>query len=623
MAELLVGQGWAVTDPLALYLRDALPEDYIVVSEPIVQREAFDALVVGPQGIFVMHGRDAPAGRSGPQAAGWRRILSSRRRVDPELITEGFRAQRAMRAFLRDEFPEVHPMIRDFPVWALPGPAPKASDPLERPPLTKEAVAEAIMTTKGTSQWVALDAHLRETLALALRERQLTVSQRAGEPFIFRSGGPFESGRRVWTVRDAINYMDLHPDDGVYHLLNGTLEQWLEEQGATHLSALVRSVTQQRENDPRVSLESFLLGSGVVPRPRLSADPALVDLGYVLVGQSASSHLRVFKGRGRGYLFGSLHTSEPWLRVEPKKLAGKPLDAVVTANTEGLPISSGPRRAEVHVTSNASEELTVIPVQLQVMAKPSRLNRYLLRPLAGMVSAGVLGAGLGWLLWSAGIGRTEGTEALRPLQLPPGVVWPALFGLFWALMGAIRGITQPLAWPSSYTLKRLGLRTLAWALTMGLLASTAFWGLRQLVFGLGVELPNSTGLNLFLLAPAFAVLPAIVGELQESGPRADASKGPDKRMLEHPLFSTGVILALVFVLLVGTRVLAPSWRAALPGGQVTRVQQWAGAQWSSLGHTVDGVWTRLTLFYYDRRVPARPRTPTTAPKVQPTVKPAP
>ena len=180
-------------------------------------------------------------------------------------------------------------------------------------------------------------------------DTSLAGTQHTNEPFVFRSGGLFHSGKQVKSIHAAIKHMDRYPEDGIYHLRNGTLAQWLDDQGAEDLAKLAREVVRKRETDPRVTLETFLIGTGLVRRPRLSLRPKAMALPYILSGQKAECLLRVRKGRGRGYLFGGLHTSQPWLRVDPARFSGKPLESVISVSTEALPISNTPHSGAILV----------------------------------------------------------------------------------------------------------------------------------------------------------------------------------------------------------------------------------------------------------------------------------
>ena len=120
---------------------------------------------------------------------------------------------------------------------------------------------------------------------------------------------------KAWTVRDVVATMDRHPSDGIFHLCNGTLEHWLLEEGAPHLAKLAHQAVIDGKNDRRRALEIFLIGTGLVARPRLALNPKQVNLGYILDGTTASELLRIRRGRGRGYLYGKLAAGEQWLHL--------------------------------------------------------------------------------------------------------------------------------------------------------------------------------------------------------------------------------------------------------------------------------------------------------------------
>jgi hypothetical protein len=158
VAKFYPARGWAPPDPVSQRLRDELPARDCVVAGTTLQGHAFDAIVVGPQGLHECHGRDWHGKFTlSPQGA-WQACMPS------------------------------------SALLVLPDPA-------------------------------------AEELAVALCEWQLTACQRAAEPFIFRTGV-----HAMWTVQSAVQHMERHPADGVYHLHNCTLARWLRAQGAEKLA---------------------------------------------------------------------------------------------------------------------------------------------------------------------------------------------------------------------------------------------------------------------------------------------------------------------------------------------------------------------------------------------------
>lgn len=616
MAKLLAADGWAAPDSLALHLREALPDDYIVIADPIVRRLTFNAIVVGPQGLFVLHPREWEGEIYPARHAPWRERLPSGLEVRHPNPTEDVRrAADALRAFLQDEFPRLRPRIHHLLVLNKPGVRVHASEPTEPPAMTKENVADAIASVEAPSQEALLDESTREALARALHERQLTASERAQRPFVFRSGGLLGSGKKVWTLREAVRHIDRHPADGIYHLRNGTLARWLADQGAEHLAALAREVMRQRETDPRIPLETFLIGTGLVPRPRLVVRPKRLNLGHILVGQSAKRTLRIQKGRGRGYLFGTLRTSDPWLRVSPNTFSGRPLNVVVTVSTDTLLIGQDPQQAEIYIDSSASAEPVSVPVRFRVVGMPSPLNRYLCRPLAGFFSAGLVGAGVGWLLASTGVGAPRWLENLAGASLTPTAAWMLLIGFFWAALGWVRGFFQNVAWPITYAVGRWLFRTLTWGVALMLLVAVTLWAWQQPYSGLDFSISETTRTVASLFALAFAIVPAVLSEVLAA--RAAPDQVTDvaaQRPTLRPVLLVILGIVLGFVMMASARVVGSSWQRFDAAGVVTSAEEWIGDQWGRLEGGVNSLVDQLYLRRYDRRAPVpTTRTPSPSP----------
>ncbi len=197
--------------------------------------------------------------------------------------------------FLKDEFPALKLFlmaVRGARDWAE-GPVTwRVSEPLE---WADQPLADVIVAA-DKEVVASLDDDQREELAIGLRDRQLTATQAASKPFMFPSGGAFRTGTRVTSVRQAIDHMDRYPSDGAQVLRDGTLAAWFEDEGAHHLAGLARDVTRQSKTDTRIMLETFLLGTGLVERPRLVTRPARVELGLVVQGQKVAHRLRLENG---------------------------------------------------------------------------------------------------------------------------------------------------------------------------------------------------------------------------------------------------------------------------------------------------------------------------------------
>jgi hypothetical protein len=467
----------------------------------------------------------------------------------------------------------------------------------EVPVATLGSAAEEISSADMPAAGALLDDDVRQELAVALRDRKLTVSQRASQPFIFRSGDVFGSGTEVWTIREAVRHMAAHPESGIYHLRNGTLAAWLHSEGAIHLARAARHVVRTH-TDRRAALETFLIETGLVDRPQLRIRPKEVDLGYLTAGDEVTRRIRVGKGSGRGYLFGTLEPSVPWLSVYPRRFSVESGETEVSVRleTESLPIGQRPSEASIMVHSNASLEPLEIPVRFRVVGMPSALNRYLLRPAAGFVVAGLLGAGVGGLLTVGGAPAASFLAGLEWLPLSPAAVWMLAVTLFWAGLGAMRGATQPEAWPISYGMGRWLFRILVWvaALTLAGAACRWCWGRLRPE---GAALSDAVSRLVVLIPMALAVLPATVGEIR-SGPRMrDTSLRAIRWSFLRPFVIPLVAIVLALFAALGAPQLRPAIRRLdLPAATAT-TGEWIETRLTEVGERLDDVIDRLYLRY--------------------------
>jgi hypothetical protein len=606
MAELLPTGGWSVPGSLGVYLREMLPDEYVVVADPVVHGCAYDAIAVGPQGLAVMQVKngelEAATGGNGGRAAtsgdGRRGNGHSQPRQGPPLG----QPLGPVQAFVREEFPGLHPVMRyvvaerdpeaDLPTWRV----------VEADAMTADTLAEAITLSDQPPDPALADERMREDLAVALRDRQLTVGQRAAKPFVFRSGSLLGASAKAWTVRDVVAYMDRHPSDGIFHLCNGTLERWLLDEGAPHLAKLAHQAVIDGRNDRRRALEIFLIGAGLVARPRLALSPKQMNLGYVLDGISVSDVLRIRRGRGRGYLFGTLAAGEQWLHLSPKEFGRNTADIVVTVDTTPLLIGPEPYRADVLVTSSAGAEPEPVPVRFRVVSMPSAFSRYVLRPLVGLLLAGLLGAVVGWLFAR---GSTVSALELPFLGALPSMdlVWMAPVALLWAILGAARGATQPPAWPIHFAVYRWLRRTVKWAAALVVVALLATWGWGR---SLGVDVTRSFYLVAALCGLAAAVLPATIGEIQTARAlRNPALLTEGRRAIGSAVRGVAGVL-LLLVLLSAPRFVIPAIGSPQAHEALQTAQGWGVTGMERMSAAIDDLFNQFTLRYYDRRAPAEP-----------------
>jgi hypothetical protein len=614
MAKLLSDNEFAETMSLAAHIAALLPDEYTVVERPVVHDQELEAVVVGPQGLFVLHGRDWKGTVTPVPGLGWRQELPDGQVAHvPNPAGDARKASSAVEAFLKDEFRSLRPQVRQFLVLTDPE-ANIATATVTDPIAVGLGDVDALIVSRVSPPKRSLpDEKTRRALARALYRGHLTVGQRTAEPFIFRSGGTFGSGAKVWTLRDAAKHMDRHPEDAVFHLHNGTFAQWLDDQGSPELASLARRVTDEYARDPQAALEAFLSQAGLVKRRRPRVRPRRVNLGYALAGESCSARMSVRKGRGRGYLSAVLEPDDPWLRVDPNQVNGEPLNAKVTAETAGLPISAKPLRSAIRIESDMWAEPLRIPVRLRIRGVPSRLATYVLRPLIGMLVALVLGAVCGWALGSSGITPSSGLAGPAGARVSWAAAFAVLVGAAWAVLGALRGYWQPPAWPPTVALGRWLVRLLLWAAALSVVAVAGHWAWGRLGRGLALGDGGPTMAGAVLIGCAVSVVPAAIGEMRV-GRRARKEPGEPIAGLEFRPFRRAGVAAIVLVLVgIGAYIAVPLWQRFDGPQVVSSVRERVNTGIDDLQVRLDTWLDGVVLDAYDRRATPRPTEDGTTP----------
>ncbi|MEA3338237.1 MAG: NERD domain-containing protein [Chloroflexota bacterium] len=595
MAEFLMNDGWPEPDSLGAILSETLPDDYVVVERPTVQGHALDMVVVGSQGLFVLHLKDW-AGEVRPvPGKPWQVITpDGQPGTYPDPAAEAQKNTAFLATFARDELrsqeaPAIyHLLVLTNPDARLvPGVAP---DMMVTFPGN---VVSVIVTMPVPSVGGLPDRYDRRNLAHALHARRLSASQRTKTPFIFRSGGLF-GGKKAWTVRDAVQHMDRHPEVGIYHLNNGTLQAWLEAEGALDLADLAQQVLQGRESDPRVPLEMFLIGTGLVDRPRLNVHPWPLNLGCVVSGGSCRGRVKIRKGPGRGYLFGNISASQPWLQVEPRSFSGGPQEAVITVDTSSLPISATPWQADLLIDSSAATQPVAVPVQVRVSGEPATLSRYGLRPLLDGLVAGLVGGGIGALL-----GEIGGLAAPASFTSPT-LFWALAIGLLWAVFGLVRGLGQRTAWTVPYATMRYLVKIILWMLALGATAVVGLLLWNALSGRNGPELATNDGLQLVLITMGLSIIPATVSEMRAARLADDSPLSSERRSLLQPGLVALAAMALIAALSAGIRLASPTWNQLTEAGTIETAESWLEQGLQELNDATQQGVDQVNLWLYDR-----------------------
>ena len=604
--ELFISNSYPEPDPLVDHLRRALSDDFVVAGKPVVWRQEIDAVVVGRRVLVVLYAKGWEGDVCPAQQGPWRAELPSGEEVHhTNPAQEAGRARKALTAFLRDEFPLLDPDIHHLVVLTNPAATRAAGAESSLPVAPVAAIADLIAYWEDESGAEPLDAETQTELANGLRDGRLTRSQRALEPFEFRTSGIFGTGRKAWTIQAAIRHIDKHPADGVHHLRNGTLARWLAEQGAPNLAELARYAMQEHIGDSQAAVETLLIGTGLVRRPRLSVRPGRVNVGNILSGDPCGFPLRVSRARGRHYVRCTVTAPEPWLSVEPDILSGHVMEALVVARTDALAISPNPYETNIHFESSVSDESVEVPITLRVVGKLAPLNRYVARPLTGALVGGLMGAA---------VGSGLGLSGFRAPDWFTGIAWTStsaatfaiLVGLFWAALGAILGYAQPVTWPTLHAVGRWVRRLFVWAATLSVVAVAGLWASRQLSDPLGLALSRAPFGAAVLVALAAAMLPAAVREIQTGRRETIGPIGPSVQMQIRPLV-VGVACATLMVLLVaGGRVAGFAWDEQGVRDRMVLARGRVGERWGLFEGDVNELLDRFLVRYYDRRAPAQP-----------------
>lgn len=594
MARLLRANRRLVPTAFVLHLQDALPDDYYVVSEPTVRRHELAAVLLGPRAVWVVHARDwSGTIRRGPE--GWQAEQPDGTVLDlPDPMPDIQEAERALHDFLADDFPMLQPTVRHLLLLRTQG---ARFDDDSAPSLlvvNRSSAAERITEMDAMESDEQLPLAEREALALGLRDRHLSHTERAAEPFVFRSGG-----RRVWTIEALVVYMDQNPEDGIHHLRNGTVARWLAEQGAEHLAQLARTVLARRQSDPRVQLEEFLLGTGLVERPRLKIRPTILDFGYVLSGESATRRLTVRKGAGRGYLFGSAQATRPWIHLEPARFHDGALDAIVTVSTDELFINDQSHSGEILLHFSGTDDPVEIPVRLHVRGVPQPLEQHLTRPLAAMVMTGAPALLLGTLLGALG---PVLVRWLPPLAALPAAAWLVGVLVLWLSYGLWRGQSQPAAWPTRFAIRRWLPRLLGWGVA---LATAVVGGLLLLAALTPVVIEPLEVLVLALFVFALAPFPAALQAAEPDAPPAPrpfhSAEAPRRSLARRLLrWSGAALVGFVFLIALWDLGLLDPNRASAPS-----LREWVAGQGARLESGLNSIVDDYYLRRYDRRAPER------------------
>jgi hypothetical protein len=461
MATIIAEPGAVESDIVLEALLDGLPDDYYVLPYPAVYGHELEWLVVAPSGIYHLDVRDWQGSVWANDEDAWL-VEAERgsREPHPSPVRVAREARRAVSSFLADEAPRLAPPFRALLVFSGELPVVFGSERSLPMVLLDEAV-ERVREAPAALGSGLEEPEARAALAEAFDRRRLALRQRAARPFVLATSGWIKTNLEAWTLEDLIRLFDRHSGAAVKHMLDGSLEEWLDAEGAYELADLVREALQAHPSDGRAALESFMLSSGYVQPPELRLQPRRLVMGYVLTDEVVRHELVIGRRGKRGHLFGELAPLDAWVRVEPAQFSGR-TKVMVSVDTTSLPVSAE-SQSSVAINAGAGHHLKTVPVTVRVRPRPSEFTVRVARPLLGLLAGLVAGVVFNWAVYDF---VAAGTLASR---MNAGVV------ALWGLAGLIRGFAQPPAWPNVYAIERWLIRVLAWGLGLAAVLMGLLW----------------------------------------------------------------------------------------------------------------------------------------------------
>lgn len=599
-------------------LSDDLSDEYLVVAEPEIEHVRLTGIVVVPQGIVVLHARDW-TGDIVPSAIGsWRQqVQFGGSKTYPNPTKDLHASEQALRHFIREEFSDLKVTIVQLIVLTNPD-AQIVGRPLVGNMLVirRSEVAQEVNALVSAMPGEPLSSIARDELATALVERKLTRNQRATSPFVFRSSSFLGSNRKAWTLAQLFQYMSRNPNDGIYHMRNGTLEKWLVNQGALHMAKLVHDVTNESGHDPRAAFEKMIAKSGLVKSHGIVVHPHKIDLGRVLAGYDCADTITVKSNSRQGYVVASLETSESWLRVDPKQISGGETKVNVRVDTSKLPIQAKPFSGMITLVSELTPRPINIPVKVRVVVEPSAFVRLVIRPIIGAIIAGVLGAFLGLLLGVYGPNPPGFIANLLP-ALTPVRLWMLIVGVFWVLWGIIRGFQQPLTLPIDVWLLRWFIGTLLWMLPFGIVSLALIWMLGAVPSTANLTSPPIRS-AILIGALALSIVPAVLDRSRAFTTGQSLTSGALNT--RRPFVVTLISMSLATLTFAGLLYVPSLWRSDQVQGTKAGAQTWITDQYHVVKTRIDSWIETYYMQRYDHRAKTSPTPTPSIKRPSPTLK---
>ena len=600
MAILIAEPGAVESDVIASTLVDDLSDDIYVLARPTVYGRELSWLVIASSGLYHLEFSDWQGPAWASDSDGWAvQGPGGETELQPNPALAFRDHQQAIGSFLADEFPDFAPPVFGRLVYLDRLPEIYGSTGDLKTGLLSDIVLEIENAVPARASGLE-SAEQRAELATAFDERRLARRQRASRPFVLATGGALKANLSAWTIDALLPLLDRHPESAGRHMMDGSLEEWLDTEGAFRLADLVRTALERHSSDPRAALESFMVSTGYVEPPQLWVRPNHLTMGYALVDEVIRQELMIGKQRGRGYIHGSLVPEQPWVRVEPNQFSGR-TRVMVSVDTSSLPVGIESRSALIVRTEASGSQLS-LPVAIRVRAIPPKTTRWLVRPLLGLVAGVGAGVALGLVL----------APLLAGLPGAPvdGSLTILLAAVLFGVCGGLRGLYQAPAWPNPHAVGRWLLRILAWAVG-AIVIGGGLLGLAARLFPsagwASTGIANATGL--IALALLLAVVPATLVENASARASQQEPRYTEHKRLQRRVRRGAVVLALVVAGMIGFRIAQPSLQVAAASERASAVKDRAEALVVSLQARLDAFADGLYVQYLEEQKPGNTQGP--------------
>jgi len=234
-----------------------------------------------------------------------------------------------------------------------------------------ERIIQTATATKKADRY----ANVEELLSDLNELRPAQSSTRFAPPFTFADGF------RVRDVKGLARAVETYPQEALNYLWNGMLAEWLRLNGFAAPALAAEDATKRFQKHPQRALEIFrrsLYGGRRTAMPQLQIEPALINLGSVPSGDTATATVRI-RNIGAGFSWGrvlveDIPNRDPLLLVQIA-LPGLIVAPVWEGNDVSLEVTLDTSQAPLGGQSGAllfeTEEETVrVPVSYTVAPLP-------------------------------------------------------------------------------------------------------------------------------------------------------------------------------------------------------------------------------------------------------------